>query len=109
MKRLYNSMDALLDNAGDRLVADLPREDRVRLTQPLPVIYFPRLGYLTVVQHDPETGVAPYEGEQFDNDGNVIRRWEYQFRTGLASYFKSPEKRELNDCLGDVESMICDE
>ena len=100
-------MEALLNNAADQIIASLPEEGRARMTQPLNVVYFPRIGYLVVIHHNPNTQAPDYEGEIYSDDGELVSKWEFQWRTDDATYFKSSEVRALDDVLGDIVGMIC--
>ncbi|RPA81666.1 hypothetical protein BJ508DRAFT_369742 [Ascobolus immersus RN42] len=94
MKHTYDGLDSILSQVAKTVVSAIP--DFVATT--LNVIYFPQLGYLTVVPVNPETGEASY----------TAPNWEFQFNTATSAYFKSPEMRELDEYFGDMYGLICD-
>ncbi|KAI9796475.1 MAG: MutS protein msh5 [Piccolia ochrophora] len=99
MKHRYAGLEPLLSEAVNRLHGDVPADVEVDLS----VIYFPQIGYLIVVPMSPETGEVTYTGPH--NTGNV---WERMFSSGMKTYFKSDEMREMDNSIGDMWGMIVD-
>lgn len=65
MKRTYDGMDTLLTQVATTLSNDVPEWAAKYIEN---CIFFPQLGFLTVVPLDPETGKGKYEGEGIEND-----------------------------------------
>ncbi|RDL41993.1 p-loop containing nucleoside triphosphate hydrolase [Venustampulla echinocandica] len=100
MKRTYDGMESLLTEAHDQLLADQP-EWAFQYIQNC--IFFPQLGFLTVVHLDPQTGRGKYEGEGTENDS-----WDKMFVSKDLGYYKNLRMRELDSHFGDLYGMICD-
>ncbi|KAE8444261.1 hypothetical protein EG329_000761 [Mollisiaceae sp. DMI_Dod_QoI] len=100
IKRTYDGMDTLLTQVANQLSKDLPEWASQYVEN---CIFFPQLGFLTVVPLDPETGKGKYEGEGIDNDV-----WEKMFVSNDMGYFKNRRMKEMDDYFGDLYGMICD-
>jgi len=96
MKRTYDSMDSILTGIADRVSDLLPEYAKHVVSN---VIFFPQLGFLTIVPLDPITGRGEYEGE-----GNEI--WELAFRSEDRGYYKNIWMREMDEHYGDMYGMI---
>ncbi|RFU35986.1 hypothetical protein B7463_g362, partial [Scytalidium lignicola] len=100
IKRTYDGMDTLLTEIATQLSVSLPEWARQYVEN---CIFFPQLGFLTVVTLDPETGKGKYEGE-----GTVNDIWEKMFVSENVCYYKNWRMKELDDYFGDLYGMICD-
>ncbi|TVY85141.1 MutS protein-like protein [Lachnellula suecica] len=100
LKRTYDGMDSLLTRAAVELSNDLP-EWAIKYVENC--IFFPQLGFLTVVPLDLETGKGKYEGEGIDNDV-----WDRMFVSNDMGYYKNGRMKEMDRHFGDLYGMICD-
>jgi DNA mismatch repair protein MSH5 len=92
-------MDSLLTQVATQLSSELPEWASQYVEN---CIYFPQLGFLTVVPLDPDTGKGKYEGEGLDDD-----IWTRQFVSNDMGYYKNKHMKEMDDHFGDLYSMIC--
>jgi DNA mismatch repair protein MSH5 len=99
MKRTYDGMEGLLGEVATKLSLDLPEWARQYIEN---CIFFPQLGFLTVVTLDPETGRGKYEGEGIENDA-----WERRFSSNEMGYYKNKRMLEMDEHFGDMYGMIC--
>ena len=99
IKRTYDGMESLLTQVATRLSNDLPEWAAKYVEN---CIFFPQLGFLTVVPLDPETGKSLYEGEGMENDV-----WEKMFASNDMGYYKNQRMKEMDDYFGDMYGMIC--
>ncbi len=99
IKRTYDGMDSLLTQVATQLSSGLPEWASQYISN---CIFFPQLGFLTVVPLDPETGKGRYEGEGVDNDV-----WEKMFISNDMGYYKNQRMKELDDYFGDLYGIIC--
>lgn len=99
MKRTYDGIDDLLTKVATQLSRTLPEWASQYVEN---CIFFPQLGFLTVVALDPETGVGKYEGEGVENDV-----WEKMFISNDMGYYKNNPMKELDERYGDLYSAIC--
>ncbi|ESZ91643.1 DNA mismatch repair protein Msh6 [Sclerotinia borealis F-4128] len=100
MKRTYDGMESFLTEAQRKLADDLPEWARQYVEN---CIYFPQLGFLTVVQLDPDTGEGKYKGEGTEED-----EWAQTFVSDEKVYYKNRRMREMDEYIGDMYSMITD-
>ncbi|KFY27431.1 hypothetical protein V493_03503 [Pseudogymnoascus sp. VKM F-4281 (FW-2241)] len=100
LKRTYDGLEDFLSQVAVKLVACLP-EWAARYVQNC--IFFPQLGFLTVVTLDPETGRGNYEGQGLDDDA-----WNLSFCTADMGYYKNRQMKEIDNHFGDMYGMICD-
>lgn len=98
MKHTYDGMDDLLSQVARRLSQELPEWAAQYIEN---CIFFPQLGFLTVVSLDPTTGTGRYEGEGVDND-----IWEKKFVSNDMGYYKNKFMREMDEFFGDLYGMI---
>lgn len=99
IKRTYDGMDNFLTHVATQLKNDLPEWAAQYVEN---CIFFPQLGFLTIVTVDPETGRGRYEGEGLEDD-----IWEKMFVSDDISYYKNQRMREMDDYFGDMYGMIC--
>lgn len=98
MKRTYDGMESFLTEVQRKMTDDLPEWARQYIEN---CIYFPQLGFLTVVQLDPNTGEGKYKGEGTDED-----EWAQTFVSDEKVYYKNTRMREMDEYVGDLYSMI---
>ncbi|KAK3695186.1 muts domain V-domain-containing protein [Podospora appendiculata] len=67
-------------------------------------IIFPRLGFLTAVAVNPDTGQGMYDGQ-----GSLDDEWNSVFSSGDLIYFKNRAMTDLDHEYGDLPSLIADE
>lgn len=101
MKRTYDGMGSLLTQVATQLWNDVPEWARQYVEN---CIFFPQLGFLTVVTLDSETGIGKYEGEGVENDV-----WEKMFISNDMGYYKNQRMKEMDSYFGDLYGMICGE
>ncbi len=99
LKRTYDGMDDLLTEVARRFEDDLPEWARQYISN---CIFYPQLGFLTVVPLDPQTGAGMYEGEGMSEDA-----WSKMFSTENMCYYKNRRMREMDEFFGDLYGMIC--
>lgn len=99
IKRTYDGMDTLLTRTATQLSIEIPEWASQYVSN---CIFFPQLGFLTVVPLDPETGKGKYEGEGVEND-----MWEKMFISNDMGYYKNRRMKEMDDYFGDVFGIIC--
>lgn len=99
IKRTYDGMDSLLTQVATELSNSVPEWAAQYVEN---CIFFPQLGFLTVVSLDPDTGKGKYDGEGLDNDV-----WEKQFVSNDMSYYKNGRMKEMDAYFGDMYGMIC--
>lgn len=98
MKRTYDGMDSFLTEVQRKMTDDIPEWARQYVEN---CIYFPQLGFLTVVQLDPNTGEGKYKGEGTEED-----EWAQTFVSDEKVYYKNRRMREMDEYIGDMYSMI---
>jgi DNA mismatch repair protein MSH5 len=99
VKRTYDGMGSLLTEVATQISNNLPEWARQYVEN---CIFFPQLGFLTVVPLDPETGKGRYEGEGIENDV-----WEKMFVSNDMGYYKNQRMKEMDSYFGDMYGMIC--
>jgi DNA mismatch repair protein MSH5 len=99
LKRTYDGLGDLLNEIATQLASELPEWAQKYIEN---CIFFPQLGFLTVVPLDPVTGKGRYEGEGTDDDV-----WERRFCTEDVVYYKNRRMREVDDRFGDIYGIIC--
>lgn len=99
MRQRYDGTESMLTRVADEMTNELPEWARRYIHN---CIFFPQLGFLTVVPIDPQTGKGHYEGEGVDND-----IWEKMFVSNDMGYYKNKRMREMDAQLGDVWGEIC--
>lgn len=99
MKRTYDGLGDLLSEIATELANGLPEWARKYIEN---CIFFPQLGFLTVVPLDPVTGRGKYEGEGLEDDV-----WERRFCSDEMVYYKNRRMKEIDEYFGDMYGMIC--
>ncbi|KAI1214055.1 muts domain V-domain-containing protein [Annulohypoxylon truncatum] len=99
LKRSYDGMEDFLTNVIAKLRGELPEWAR-RYVQNC--IFFPQLGFLTVVSLNPETGKGNYDGEGLND------MWERMFAADGCVYYKNRQMKEMDEHFGDAYCMIID-
>ncbi|KAI0599362.1 muts domain V-domain-containing protein [Biscogniauxia sp. FL1348] len=99
LKRRYDGMEHFLSSVTVKLRSDIPEWARKYVQN---CIFFPQLGYLTVVSLNPETGKGDYDGEGLNDV------WERMFAAEGLVYYKNRQMRELDAQFGDAYCMIID-
>ncbi|OBT67805.1 hypothetical protein VE03_02464 [Pseudogymnoascus sp. 23342-1-I1] len=100
LKRAYDGLEDFLSQIAAKLIVELP-EWAAQYVQNC--IFYPQLGFLTVVTLDPETGRGNYEGQGLDDNA-----WNLSFCTEDMGYYKNRQMKELDNHFGDMYGMICD-
>lgn len=98
MKRTYDGMESLLTEVQRKMSENLPEWARQYVEN---CIYFPQLGFLTVVKLDSETGMGKYDGEGIEGD-----EWQRMFVSEEKGYYKNKMMRDMDVYFGDMYSMI---
>ncbi|KAI1467344.1 muts domain V-domain-containing protein [Daldinia caldariorum] len=93
LKRSYDGMEHFLTNVIAKLRSELPEWARKYIQN---CIFFPQLGFLTVVSLNPETGKGDYNGEGV---GDV---WERMFVAEGSVYYKNRQMKEMDEHFGDA-------
>ena len=101
MKRTYNGLDSLLTRVATQLQSELPEWASQYIEN---CIFYPQIGFLTVVTLNIETGEGKYEGEGLEND-----KWEKMFTSNDMGYYKNNRMKELDGYFGDIYGIICGE
>lgn len=97
LKRSYHGMENFLTEVNLKIRADIP-EWAQRYVQGC--VFYPQLGFLTVVALNPENGQPRYEGQ-----GNHDI-WDCIFTENNVVYCKNPRMKEMDDHFGDAYGMI---
>ncbi|KAK7737430.1 hypothetical protein SLS53_006503 [Cytospora paraplurivora] len=100
LKRNYDGLEYLLNEIAAHLITEIPEWAQQYVKN---CIFYPQIGFLTVVSLDPKTGRGNYEGE-----GLVGDSWERMFVTDGDIYYKTRRMRELDGQYGDLYCMIVD-
>ncbi|KAF7860638.1 hypothetical protein EAF04_008157 [Stromatinia cepivora] len=98
MKRTYDGIESFLAEVQRKMTDDIPEWARQYVEN---CIYFPQLGFLTVVQLDPDTGEGKYKGEGTEED-----EWAQTFVSDEKVYYKNRRMREMDEYIGDMYSTI---
>tara|TARA_R110002060_G_scaffold29779_2_gene40155 strand:+ start:167 stop:1360 length:1194 start_codon:yes stop_codon:yes gene_type:complete len=99
MKRTYDGLDSMLTQVATEISYTVPEWAAQYVSN---CIFFPQLGFLTVVPLDQETGKGKYEGEGIENDV-----WERMFTSNDMGYYKNHKMKELDAFFGDIFGLIC--
>lgn len=98
LKRNYDGLEHFLNEVAAQLIMRIPEWARPHVQN---CIFYPQIGFLTVVNINPETGRGKYEGEGSDDDV-----WESMFVADGQIYYKNRCMRELDAQYGDLYCMI---
>jgi DNA mismatch repair protein MSH5 len=101
LKRNYDGMESLLTKLATRISKEIPQWAAQYIEN---CIFFPQLGFLTVVPLDPQTSKGRYEGDASENDV-----WEMLFASNNKGYYKNRAVDEMDNFFGDIYEMICSE
>ncbi|KAI0012933.1 muts domain V-domain-containing protein [Xylariaceae sp. FL0662B] len=99
LKRRYDGMESFLDGAVAKLRRDVPEWAKTYVQN---CIFYPQLGFLTVVSLNPETRKSNYNGEGLNDV------WEGMFIADGSIYYKNRQMKEMDEQVGDAYSMIID-
>ncbi|CRK30240.1 hypothetical protein BN1723_014350 [Verticillium longisporum] len=100
LKRDYNGMEDLLSQVVSDLSNELPEWARNIVTS---CIFWPQLGFLTMVPLCPDSEEPMYDGQGLDCDN-----WQIMFSAERKAYYKNHRMRELDAHLGDMYGGILD-
>lgn len=98
LKRNYDGLESFLNEVATHLITEIPEWGQQYVKN---CIFYPQIGFLTVVSLDLETGRGNYEGE-----GLVGDSWERMFVTDGDIYYKNRRMKELDEQYGDLYCMI---
>lgn len=98
LKRNYDGLEHFLNEVAAHLITEIPEWGRPYVKN---CIFYPQIGFLTVVNFDPKAGRGKYEGEGHGDDV-----WESMFVTDGDIYYKNRRMRELDRQYGDLYCMI---
>lgn len=98
LKRNYDGLEHFLNEVAAQLIIRVPEWARQYVQN---CIFYPQIGFLTVVSLNPETGRGNYEGEGSQDD-----IWESMFVTDGRIYYKNRCMRDLDAQYGDLYCMI---
>jgi DNA mismatch repair protein MSH5 len=98
LKRNYDGLEYFLNEVAGRLTEEIPEWARHYVKN---CIFYPQIGFLTVVSLNTETGCGDYEGEGLSDDN-----WERMFVSDGNIYYKNRCMRELDEQYGDLYCMI---
>jgi DNA mismatch repair protein MSH5 len=97
LKRRYHGMEDFLTEVNVKLRADIPEWAQHYVQG---CVFYPQLGFLTVVSHNTESGNANYQGE------GLTDNWERIFADNGAVYCKNARMKEIDELYGDAYCMI---
>jgi DNA mismatch repair protein MSH5 len=97
LKRRYDGMEHFLTGIAASVQSAVPEWARRYIKN---CIFFPQLGFLTVVSLNPETGKGNYDGE------GSVDEWECMFVAEGCVYYKNQQMKEVDEQVGDAYCMI---
>ncbi|KAH7160110.1 muts domain V-domain-containing protein [Dactylonectria estremocensis] len=100
LKRTYDGMDSFLTEVVNHMNRELPEWATQYVRS---CIFLPQIGFLTVVEPNPDTGNGRYEGE-----GTASGMWEKLFEAEGAVCYKNRYMKELDEEYGDMYCQIGD-
>lgn len=98
LKRRYDGMGSFLTEVINHINQQLPEWAAQYIRS---CIFLPQLGFLTVVELDPETGKGKYEGEGSDDI-----QWERLFTADGTVCYKNKFMKDLDGTYGDMYCEI---
>ncbi|KAI0542909.1 putative MSH5 protein [Xylaria digitata] len=98
-KRSYHGMESFLGSVTAKLRSGVPEWAKKYVKN---CIFFPQLGFLTVVSINPQTGKGNYDGEGLHDT------WKCMFLADGSAYYKNQWMKELDEEVGDLYCMIID-
>ncbi|EIN12874.1 hypothetical protein PUNSTDRAFT_111245 [Punctularia strigosozonata HHB-11173 SS5] len=96
LKHIYHGIDSVLSNVAEQICASIPPD----YVPSLNVVYFPQLGFLICL--------PMLEEWKSGQDIQVLDGWSFQFSSESHVYFKSPEMRDMDTHIGDLQPSIVD-
>ncbi|KAI1154751.1 muts domain V-domain-containing protein [Nemania diffusa] len=99
-KRDYDGMEHLLARVIAKLRDSIPEWARKYVQN---CIFFPQLGFLTMVSINPQTGKGNYDGEGLRDP------WNCMFLSDGSAYYKNQQMKEMDEQFGDSYCMIIDQ
>lgn len=96
-KRNYDGMEHFLARVIAKLRSTIPEWARKYLQN---CIFFPQLGFLTVVSINPQTGKGNYDGEGLNDT------WNCMFIADGSAYYKNKQMKDMDEEFGDSYCMI---
>ncbi|KAH8735372.1 muts domain V-domain-containing protein [Ilyonectria robusta] len=100
LKRRYDGMDSFLTEVVNHMNRELPEWACQYVRS---CIFLPQIGFLTVVEPNPDTGNGRYEGE-----GAAGGVWDKLFEAEGAVCYKNSYMTELDEEYGDMYCQIGD-
>lgn len=98
LKRNYDSLEYFLNEVAALMTEEIPEWARQYVKN---CIFYPQIGFLTVISLNPETGHGNYEGEGLNDDA-----WERMFVSDGNIYYKNRRMKDLDVQYGDLYCMI---
>ena len=98
LKRAYEGMESFLTRVDRQMSQELPAWARKYI---LNCVFYPQLGFLTVVSTDRETEKSDYSGEGLQGD-----IWEKMFAAEDKVYYKNNRMKDLDNHFGDIYCAI---
>lgn len=98
LKRNYDGLEYFLNEVAALLIEEIPEWAQQYVKN---CIFYPQIGFLTVVSLNPETGRGNFEGEGLGDDV-----WERMFVSDGNIYYKNRRMKELDGQYGDLYCMI---
>ncbi|KKY34130.1 putative msh5 protein [Diaporthe ampelina] len=100
LKRNYDGLEYFLNQVAALMIEEIPEWAQQYVKN---CIFYPQIGFLTVVSLNPESGRGNYEGEGLSDDV-----WERMFVSDGNIYYKNRRMKELDGQYGDLYCMIVD-
>lgn len=98
LKRNYDGLEYFLNEVAALMTEEIPEWARQYVKN---CIFYPQIGFLTVISLNPETGHGNYEGEGLNDDA-----WERMFVSDGNIYYKNRRMKDLDVQYGDLYCMI---
>lgn len=98
LKRNYDGLEYFLNEVAALMIQEIPEWAQQYVKN---CIFYPQIGFLTVVSLNTETGRGNYEGEGLSDDV-----WERMFVSDGDIYYKNRRMKELDGQYGDLYCMI---
>ncbi|KAK7714064.1 hypothetical protein SLS64_004161 [Diaporthe eres] len=98
LKRNYDGLEYFLNEVAAHMIQEIPEWAQQYVKN---CIFYPQIGFLTVVSLNPDTGRGNYEGEGLGDDV-----WERMFVSDGSIYYKNRRMKELDGQYGDLYCMI---
>lgn len=98
LKRNYDGLEYFLNEVAALMLEEIPEWAQQYVKN---CIFYPQIGFLTVVSLNTESGRGNYEGEGLSDDA-----WERMFVSDGNIYYKNRRMKELDGQYGDLYCMI---